>query len=581
MKKFLLCTFTVVLFAGCSEEPADNQVVRLDCNVAFTASTEYTDGGQDSRAGYDGLKSIWHDGDELGVSFDATNNNLQFKQTAGTLTADGTSVRYAGSLVQPLTGEVLCVAYYPYAADAVVSGKVVTTVFPDTQLYLAGGYKDLPLFASYSGDIDALKLQFRNLFSVIKLSVAKDPLGGAPAKLQRIVFQGNNEETVAGPLTVDMSGSTPVVSFTGNGKRITYDCGEGVELSTMPQIFYIAIPSIEYSKGYSFNFKTDQGQMKKTARSGGTTPQINTVYSVPSLELDNLVEAVVVLDPNLREALVSAGLAANLDPVSGEVMITSAGKTATTLNVSGKGIASLAGIENFPALLELNASNNQLSSVNLSANTALTKLNLSSNDLTSLHLAANTALTDLNVSSNQLTGLDVSSNTALQNLDVSGNLLSGELSLLANTELLTLDVSTNQLTKLNVSKNTLLTTLKAYGNNLDTLDISGLRALDALYLSAGSPTLDSISSLKLTIPADAVIKNFKANDITLGPWLTLEVKANPFIESLSVRSALGLLGVTANDNTKLLSLDVTGSPVSAVLNTLGNAAGFQVIGRIL
>lgn len=175
----------------------------------------------------------------------------------------------------------------------------------------------------------------------------------------------------------------------------------------------------------------------------------------------------------------------------------------------------------------------------------------------------------------------MSSNTALQNLDVSGNLLSGELSLLANTELLTLDVSTNQLTKLNVSKNTLLTTLKAYGNNLDTLDISGLRALDALYLSAGSPTLDSISSLKLTIPADAVIKNFKANDITLGPWLTLEVKANPFIESLSVRSALGLLGVTANDNTKLLSLDVTGSPVSAVLNTLGNAAGFQVIGRIL
>lgn len=229
------------------KESADNQVLRIDCNVAFTATTEYT-------------VQAMMGSNPFGMT--------AFKQTAGTLTADGTSVRYAGSLVQPLTGEVLCVAYYPYAADAVVSGKVVTTVFPDTQLYLAGGYKDLPLFASYS---DALKLQFRNLFSVIKLSVAKDPLGGAPAKLQRIVFQGNNEETVAGPLTVDMSGSTPVVSFTGNGKRITYDCGEGVELSTMPQIVYIAIPSIEYSKGYSFNFKTDQGQMKKTARSGGTS----------------------------------------------------------------------------------------------------------------------------------------------------------------------------------------------------------------------------------------------------------------------------------------------------------------------
>ena len=146
--------------------------------------------------------------------------------------------------------------------------------------------------------------------------------------------------------------------------------------------------------------------------------------------------------------------------------ITAAGLAGvTSINVNEKSIADLKGIEYFTALENLHCNNNQLTALDMSANTALRNLNCYSNQLTALDVSKNEALVLLNCSNNALSALDVKANTALSvlycehdqltALDVSKNM--------ALEELLCYD---NKLTALDVSKNTALTILYCYGNQI-------------------------------------------------------------------------------------------------------------------
>ena len=98
----------------------------------------------------------------------------------------------------------------------------------------------------------------------------------------------------------------------------------------------------------------------------------------------------------------------------------------TELDVSGtyenRGtLTSLQGIEYFESLTELYCLSNQLTSLDVSANTALTTLWCYYNQLESLDVSANTALMVLECDDNQLTSLDVSANTALTFLECEDN----------------------------------------------------------------------------------------------------------------------------------------------------------------
>ena len=153
------------------------------------------------------------------------------------------------------------------------------------------------------------------------------------------------------------------------------------------------------------------------------------------------------------------------------------------------GVTSLEGIEYFYALTELNCSGNDLTSLDVSKNTALTELNCSGNDLTSLDLSQNTALKNLYCDNNQLTSLDVSKNTALTELNCSGNDLTS-LDLSKNTALTELNCSGNDLTSLDLSKNTALTFLDYSYNDLTSLDLS--RNTSLTYLNCSDNDLTSL-----------------------------------------------------------------------------------------
>ena len=132
------------------------------------------------------------------------------------------------------------------------------------------------------------------------------------------------------------------------------------------------------------------------------------------------------------------------------------------------------------ALEKLSCYDNQLTALDVSKNTALTGLFCYYNQLTALDLSHNTELTDLNCSFNQLTALDVSKNTALTSLGCSYNQLTA-LDVSKNTALTSLGCSYNQLTALDVSQNTALTWLYCSDNQLTALDVSKNTALTMLW----------------------------------------------------------------------------------------------------
>ncbi|MBC8042434.1 MAG: T9SS type A sorting domain-containing protein, partial [Rhizobacter sp.] len=93
----------------------------------------------------------------------------------------------------------------------------------------------------------------------------------------------------------------------------------------------------------------------------------------------------------------------------------------TVMDVSSRSINSLAGIEAFTGLTSLDCSINQLTSLNVSANSLLTNLNCAANILTSLNVLENTALTQLNCQLNALTSLDISRDSLLTTINISNN----------------------------------------------------------------------------------------------------------------------------------------------------------------
>lgn len=226
-----------------------------------------------------------------------------------------------------------------------------------------------------------------------------------------------------------------------------------------------------------------------------------------------------LFDPDFAKELQKQGIIADAENITPEDMEKIA--TMTELDVSGTyenpgTLTSLQGIEYFESLTQLSCYYNQLTSLDISANTALTTLwcynnSLTSldvsgctaltelycpfNQLTSLDLSVNTALTGLSCSSNQLTTLDVSANTALTELYCYGNQLTS-LDVSANMALMWLSCSYNSLETLDISKNTALTQLDCSSNSLTTLDVSANTALT--WLSCENNPGDGVSTFPVT-----------------------------------------------------------------------------------
>ena len=274
-----------------------------------------------------------------------------------------------------------------------------------------------------------------------------------------------------------------------------------------------------------------------------------------------------------------------------------------------KSIGDLTGIEHFTDLTELDCRRNQLTSLNLSKNTALEVLNCNNNPLTSLVLGGNTALTKLSCTNNQLTSLDLSKNTALEELDCGDNQLTS-LDVSANTALKQLYCMNNPLTALDVSKNTALTDLNCINTQRTSLDVSANTALTSLLCGENQLTsldvskntaLTSLRCAKNQLASLDVSKNTALEDLDFrwNQLTSLDVSKNAALKDLDCRwNQLTSLDLSANpelsfshcspnNNTYRLTLDasrtldLTTLPGSFDVTKAGYWSGGTVVGTVL
>ena len=124
-------------------------------------------------------------------------------------------------------------------------------------------------------------------------------------------------------------------------------------------------------------------------------------------------------------------------------------RNVTTIEVEGRNISNLKGIEAFPNLTELKCGNNSIQKLDLRQNPKLKTLKCNKNQLTQLDLSKNPDIDYLNCSENQLEQLDVSHLKDLVTLDCSHNDLE-QLDVKNSKFLVALNCSANQLTELDV-----------------------------------------------------------------------------------------------------------------------------------
>ncbi len=275
------------------------------------------------------------------------------------------------------------------------------------------------------------------------------------------------------------------------------------------------------------------------------------LMAIVLMELPSLAQNVNIPDSYFLAALIEEGVDTNED---GQISYAEA-EAIDSLNVSGKNINYMTGIEAFANIIYLNCESTGLNSLDVSSNTSLTELYCKENHLENLDITNNTELRILNCVVNTITSLDISNNIVLEQLNCGVNFLNA-LDLSNNPALTELNCESTGLNSLDVSNNVALVRLNCYANNLNSLDVSKNRMLE--YLNCA---LNPLSSLDLSNNTSLIslycIKNELTNlDLSNNTALTSVICHDNQLVSIDVSNITTLTRLNCSTN-QLSSLDIS------------------------
>ena len=508
MKKIIVLTTILVLILSCAREDKFTGKIGQQSGsgeVFYATMEEQTTPDNSGTPGTkvyadENMRVLWNANDVISI-FNQSTYNYQYNFNG----EDGDN--YGSFAEVPVSGFISAnpisqvIAVYPYATSNKVNnaGTAVTMNLPAEQTYKAHsfGVGANSMIAVTTNNF----LAFKNVGGYLSLRLYGDDIS-----ISSIELKGNNHEKIAGKASIAVSSTTaPAVTMDGTAtETITLVCDPPVKLGTTAENytdFWFVVPPTTFSNGFTITVTDTLGGTFEKATSNSFTVTRNQMDWMNPLKVEPNYDNVFVqfADANFKSYCVT-----NFDTNNdGEISITEA-RQVTSIEVytdkNHQDITSLGGIEYFTNLTYLYVCGwgssgyglGQLTSLDVSHNTALTELRCYSNQLTSLDVSHNTALTHLNCDSNQLTSLDVSHNTALTYLNCGLNQLTS-LDVSHNTALIYLYCDSNQLTSLDVSHNTALYLLYCANNQLTSLDVSHNTALCVLGCASNQLTSLDVS----------------------------------------------------------------------------------------
>ncbi len=318
---------------------------------------------------------------------------------------------------------------------------------------------------------------------------------------------------------------------------------DSVDISNNPNVIILKVQNcsmiyLNAANGNNSNFLTFEAQNNTNLTCiqvddvAYSTTNWTNIDAAASFSTNCTSCTVNIPDANFKSYLVgNTAINTNGDT---EIQCSEASAFTGTINCPNLSISDLTGIEEFTTISNLFCNDNQLTGLDLSANTDLISLNCGSNQLTNLTLPSGSNLKSFDCYSNNLSLLDLTQNSGLE----------------------LLDCSSNQLTDLNVSTNTGLTTIYCSSNQLSTLNLNQL--IDLVDVEVNNNALTSLSvganpALQSLNCTDNLISNL---NLTSNTFLTHLFCAENNISVLDLSQNTGLIELVCSIN-QLTALDVS------------------------
>ena len=521
-----LAAVTLVMVACSNDEIIDGE-----SQLGETVKMTFTAGAPQTRtillpggSGTDWRGVEWQLGDAISV-FDKNNANNRFGNYD-----EGDLGKFSGTAVESDS----YIAVYPYNKQMVCNGKTVSGLsLPSTQEAVAGTFAQNLSLAWAQTTSDYMFLEFHHLCAVVKFSIfgqeaeqvetvtltdnAKKPLGYDKFD---IVIQGEGENEQASLNERGESFSSIVLNAPNGGFVSGSD------------YYFVILPDKEqaenapFQSGLTLSFKMKDESTIEKSTNKAINLNVGEIANLGSISLEEKKitnkEFITVLNSDVFWH----------DPLTtdedGCVSITGDNKTkieeTPSLNLSGKTLTNLSGIEYFINLTGLYLEQTQITTLDVSSLKKLKQLDCSDNR----------SLTALNVSG--LTNLEAlyCDNTGLTSLDVSG---------LENLTQLWCSQSYS-LETLKFGENDKLTELLCFECNLSSLDVSSFTALETLDCSYNQ------NLTSLTLGNLATLTSLDCNNCLLS---TLDVTGCSILSELKCDKNK-LTELNLQDNTELINL---------------------------
>ena len=231
----------------------------------------------------------------------------------------------------------------------------------------------------------------------------------------------------------------------------------------------------------------------------------------------------------------------------------------SSLNLLGRGILNLTGIDAFVNLTDLDCSQNQIETLDFSSNPLLYYLECGRNHLTYLNVSSNSQLTVLGCGTNALTSLSLSNLPNLRNLFFSGNSLT-TINISSNLQLASVACDNNLLTALNADNLLNLVDLRCDNNQLTNLTLNNVPNLKELRCRENQLTALSLSNMPFL--ENLLCDSNSITSLTLNNFTNLETIycISNQLNSLVLNNMPSLRILACRDN-QLTSLNLNSTPV--------------------
>lgn len=369
---------------------------------------------------------------------------------------------------------------------------------PATQQAVHGGFSSALdfLYADVTGPV----LKFQRIPAFIKFRID----GCETAGIKTVTLTGDGTAPLSGGCIEFRVQNCEVVAYPASDSVVLVAPADGFKEDE--DYFFVVLPSSNVSRngmtltftrhdGATFIYKTEE---KPVLHSGqisdfGCITLKGFHASGERLANISLVKAVEAAFPEIGWAKDADGAVC----LTGENL--SRIKRIVSLDISGKGLADLGGIEYFERLERLDCSQNCLSSLILRGLERIVSLNCSDNVLKSLDLSGMSYLKDLDCSFNRLDRLEFDGAPGLVYLNCAGNnLLFVDVD--AVPSLRYLDCSGNQLSSLAVRALTCLVKLVCSQNSFEELDLTENTRLSELICGFQRATHGVYRDMHLSLP---------------------------------------------------------------------------------